>query len=165
MTDHSHNWYDETTTKEKINDILDKVDTTQESFKEAHPTKECPLKKEDKEIEQRTTMGKENIKELVPRDFPPTPFLRHLKEQIGIPYRAHKTFFMIENPEEVRKQKAQEDEGDTNVGWDITVKDVERFRQFLTPNILTLPNLEPVVQPYMSLGQVYDKEKIVREEE
>ncbi|GJR91536.1 ribonuclease H-like domain-containing protein [Tanacetum coccineum] len=51
MTDHSHNWYDETTTKEKINESSDNVDAIQESFKEAHPTKECPLKKEDKEVE------------------------------------------------------------------------------------------------------------------
>ncbi|GKE11905.1 hypothetical protein Tco_1415456, partial [Tanacetum coccineum] len=29
-----------------------------------------------------TTMGKENMKEPVPRDLPPTPFLRHLKEQM-----------------------------------------------------------------------------------
>ncbi|GKC89191.1 hypothetical protein Tco_1149840 [Tanacetum coccineum] len=51
MADHSHNWYDETTTKKKINDIPDNVDTIQESFKETHLTKECPLKKEDKSVE------------------------------------------------------------------------------------------------------------------
>ncbi|GKD51022.1 hypothetical protein Tco_1279998, partial [Tanacetum coccineum] len=50
MADHSHNWYDETTTKEKINDIPDYIDNIQESFKEAHPTKECPLKKEDEAV-------------------------------------------------------------------------------------------------------------------
>ncbi|GJV20888.1 retrovirus-related pol polyprotein from transposon TNT 1-94 [Tanacetum coccineum] len=173
MADHSYNWYDETTTKEKINDSPDKIDEIQESFKEAHPTKECPLKKEDEVVEQskymrsfeetiikfyeesikiqaaddewtiltnteekRTTMGKGNIKEPVPRDLLPTPFLGHLKEQIG----------------------------DMDVSWDVTVKDVERLRQFLTPTIHTLPNLEPVVQPYMPLGPVHDKEKLVREE-
>ncbi|GJR69508.1 reverse transcriptase domain-containing protein [Tanacetum coccineum] len=52
IEDHSHNWYHETTTKEKINDILDNIDAIQESFKEAHPTKECPLKKEDKAVKQ-----------------------------------------------------------------------------------------------------------------
>ncbi|GJZ14289.1 hypothetical protein Tco_0549519 [Tanacetum coccineum] len=52
MVDHSHNWYDETTTKEKINDNSDNIDDIQESFKEAHLTKECPLKKEDKAAEQ-----------------------------------------------------------------------------------------------------------------
>ncbi|GJZ09264.1 ribonuclease H-like domain-containing protein [Tanacetum coccineum] len=88
MADHLHNWYDETTTKEKINDSPDNVDAIQESFKEVHPTKECPLEKEDKAVEQRekfkvrTTMGKENMKEPVPHDLPRTLFLGHLKEQI-----------------------------------------------------------------------------------
>ncbi|GKC89190.1 hypothetical protein Tco_1149839 [Tanacetum coccineum] len=83
------------------------------------------------------TMGKENMKEPVPRDLPPTLFLGHLKEQIG----------------------------EMDVGWDITVEGVERLWQFFTPTIHTLPNLEPVVQPYMSLGRVHDKEKIIRGEE
>ncbi|GJU48911.1 hypothetical protein Tco_0349664 [Tanacetum coccineum] len=60
MADHSHYWYDEATTKERINDSLDNIDTQklkenihaiQASFKNyegAHLTKECPLKKEDK---------------------------------------------------------------------------------------------------------------------
>ncbi|GJZ74570.1 hypothetical protein Tco_0639035 [Tanacetum coccineum] len=126
--------YDETTTKKKINDSPDNIDAIQESFKEAHPTKGCPLKKEDK---ARMTMGKENMKEPVPRDLPPTLFLGHLKEQIG----------------------------EMDVGWDITVEGVERLWQFFTPTIHTLPNLEPVVQPYMSLGRVHDKEKIIRGEE
>ncbi|GJZ18022.1 hypothetical protein Tco_0554145 [Tanacetum coccineum] len=52
FADHLHNWYDETTTKEKIDDSPDSIDAIQESFKEAHPSKECPLKKEDKEVEQ-----------------------------------------------------------------------------------------------------------------
>ncbi|GJW78739.1 hypothetical protein Tco_0140421 [Tanacetum coccineum] len=52
MADHSHNWYDETITKEKINDNPDKIDDIQESLKEAHPTKECPLKKEDDAVEE-----------------------------------------------------------------------------------------------------------------
>ncbi|GJT14848.1 hypothetical protein Tco_0873554 [Tanacetum coccineum] len=110
-------------------------------------------------------MGMENIKGSVPRDLPPMPFLGHLKEQIVSPYNTRETVCMIENPGEVRKLKAQEDEGDIDVGWDITVEDVERLRQFLTPTIHTLPNLEHVVQPYMSLGTVHDKEKIVREKE
>ncbi|GJZ18445.1 hypothetical protein Tco_0554568 [Tanacetum coccineum] len=33
MADHSHNWYDETTTKEKSNDSPDNIDAIQESFK------------------------------------------------------------------------------------------------------------------------------------
>ncbi|GJZ19281.1 zinc finger, CCHC-type containing protein [Tanacetum coccineum] len=119
----------------KIDDSPDSIDAIQESFKEAHPSKECPLKKEDKEVEQRekfkarTTMGKENMKEPVPRDLPPTPFLGHLKEQIGSPYRTRETVCMIENPGEVHKMKAREDEGDIDVGWDIKVKDAERLRE------------------------------------
>ncbi|GJZ61834.1 hypothetical protein Tco_0617971 [Tanacetum coccineum] len=45
MADHSHNWYDETTTKERINDVLDNVDAIYESFKGEHLTKDYPLKK------------------------------------------------------------------------------------------------------------------------
>ncbi|GJU04264.1 ribonuclease H-like domain-containing protein [Tanacetum coccineum] len=61
--------------------------------------------------------------------------------------------------------RAQEDKGDMDVGWDITSKDVERLRQFLTPTIHTLPNLKPIVQPYIPLGPVHDKNKIVRKKE
>ncbi|GJS52840.1 hypothetical protein Tco_0626202 [Tanacetum coccineum] len=110
-------------------------------------------------------MGKKNMKEPVPYDLPPTSLPGHLKEQIRSPYSTRETICMIENPREVHKMKAQEDKGDMDVGWDITIEDVERLRQFLTPTIHTLPNLEPLVQPYMPLGPVYDKEKIVREEE
>nr|GEY63871.1 hypothetical protein [Tanacetum cinerariifolium] len=105
-------------------------------------------------------MGKENMKESVPHDLPPTLFLRHLNEQIGRPYKTRKTICMIENPMEVHKMKALEDEGDMDVSWDIKVKDVERLRKFLTPTIYTLPNLKPVVKPYMPLGPVHDKDKI-----
>ncbi|GJW47895.1 retrovirus-related pol polyprotein from transposon TNT 1-94 [Tanacetum coccineum] len=111
--------------------------------------------------EKRTTIGKGNLKEPAPCELPPTPFLGHLKEQMGSPYRTRETVCMIENPKEVHIIKAQEDEGDMGVGWDITIRDVERLWQFLTPAIHTLPNLEPVVQ----LEPVHDKEKIVREEE
>ncbi|GJX10924.1 ribonuclease H-like domain-containing protein [Tanacetum coccineum] len=94
MADHSHNWYDETTTKEKIDDIPDSIDAIQESLKEAHPSKECPLKKEDKEVKHR-----------------------HLNEQMGCPYRTRETVCMIENHGEVHKMKARDDEGDVDVGW------------------------------------------------
>ncbi|GKD72808.1 hypothetical protein Tco_1331090 [Tanacetum coccineum] len=236
MADHSHNWYDETTTRERINDVLDNVDATHESFKGEHLTKEYPLKKENetfkpnkdmesleetiikfcedtikkqttddekmrkilenmesniRALKTRTknllkkayqlthkiltnigakvkaimTMGKENIKESVPYDLPPTPFLGHLKEQIGSPYRTRETVRMNGNPEEIHNAKAQDDEGDMNVGWDITSKDVERFRKFLKPTIHTLPNLEPVVQSYIPLGPVHDMDKVVKEKE
>ncbi|GKB44459.1 hypothetical protein Tco_0889401 [Tanacetum coccineum] len=92
------------------------ADHSHNCFKEAHPTKECPLKKEDKAVEQsekvkvRTTMSKESVKEPVPRDLPvvqtyapPTPFLGHLNGQMGSPYRTHKTVYTIGIPEEVHK--------------------------------------------------------------
>ncbi|GKC53751.1 hypothetical protein Tco_1076496 [Tanacetum coccineum] len=63
MEDRSHNWYDETTTKEKINDSPDKIDDIQESFKKAHPTMECPLKKEDETVEQSKTFEGTNREE------------------------------------------------------------------------------------------------------
>ncbi|GJR39578.1 hypothetical protein Tco_1215262 [Tanacetum coccineum] len=104
------------------------------------------------------------MKEPIPRDLPPTPSLGHLKEQIGIPYRTRETVRMNGNPEEIHNAKARDDEGDIDVGWDITNRDVERLRQFLTPTIHTLPNLEQVVQPYIPIGPIYDKDKIIREE-
>ncbi|GJT39664.1 hypothetical protein Tco_0939529 [Tanacetum coccineum] len=66
--------------------------------------------------EKRTTMGKGNIKDPVPRDSKPTPFLGHLKEQMGIPCKTRETVCMIENVREVYKMRAQEDEGDMDVG-------------------------------------------------
>ncbi|GKF34341.1 hypothetical protein Tco_0107541, partial [Tanacetum coccineum] len=53
---------------------------------------------------------------------------RHLKEQMGSPYRSRETVRMIENPEEIHKAKAQDDKRDMDVGWDIMSKDVERLR-------------------------------------
>ncbi|GJY50332.1 hypothetical protein Tco_0441179 [Tanacetum coccineum] len=187
MAEHSHNWYDETTTGERINDVLENVDAIHESFKREHLTRKHPLKKEDEAIKHGkymeslkdtiikfykdtikkqtaddermrkilentesniralktrtknlqekayqlthkvltntgekvkaiTTMGKEKMKEPVPRDLPPTPFLGHLKEQMGSPYRTRETIRMIKNPEEIHNEKAQEDEGDIDVG-------------------------------------------------
>ncbi|GJX54312.1 hypothetical protein Tco_0282681 [Tanacetum coccineum] len=105
-------------------------------------------------------MGKENMKESVPRDLSSIPFLGHLKEQMGSSYRTRKTVRIIGNPEEIHNAKAQEDKGGMDVGWD-----VERLRQFLTPTIHTLPNFEPVVQSYIPLRQVHKKDKIIREKE
>ncbi|GKA35923.1 hypothetical protein Tco_0722414 [Tanacetum coccineum] len=110
-------------------------------------------------------MGNENMKESVPYDLPPMPFLGHLKEQMGSLYKTRKTVHIIGNPKEIHNEKAQEDEGDMDVGWDITSKDVERLNQFLTPTIHTLPILEPVVPLCIPLGLVHDKDKIVREKE
>ncbi|GJT82765.1 hypothetical protein Tco_1057107, partial [Tanacetum coccineum] len=135
--DNSHDWYDETNTRERINNVLDNVDALHESFKGEHLTKEYPLKKEDETFEGT----------------------------MGCLYETRETVRMIGNPKEIHNTKAQEDEGDMDVGWDITSKDVERLRQFLTPTIHTLPNFEPVVQPYIPLGPIHDKDKIVKDEE
>nr|GFC78509.1 hypothetical protein [Tanacetum cinerariifolium] len=110
------------------------------------------------------TMVKENMKDPVPCDLPPMPSLRHFRKQMGSPYSTRETVCMIGNLEEIHNEKAQEDEGNMDVNWDITSKDVEILRQFLTPTIHTLPNLKPVVQPYIPLGPVHDKDKIIREE-
>nr|GEY71709.1 reverse transcriptase domain, reverse transcriptase zinc-binding domain protein [Tanacetum cinerariifolium] len=57
MAEHSHDWYDEITTRERINDSSDNVDAIQATFKGTHLTKECPLKKEDKEVERNKYVG------------------------------------------------------------------------------------------------------------
>ncbi|GJR18734.1 reverse transcriptase domain-containing protein [Tanacetum coccineum] len=90
MADHSHNWYDESTTKERINNVLENVDTIHESFKGEHLTKET----------FKGTNG----------------------------YRTRETIRMIGYPKEIHNEKAREDKGDMDVGWDITRKDVERRR-------------------------------------
>ncbi|GJT77113.1 hypothetical protein Tco_1043838 [Tanacetum coccineum] len=52
------------------------------------------------------TMGKENMKDSVPHDLPPTPFLEHLKEQMGSPYRTCEIVHMIGNLEEIHNEEA-----------------------------------------------------------
>ncbi|GKF02980.1 hypothetical protein Tco_0029903 [Tanacetum coccineum] len=83
MADHSHDWYDETTTGERINDVLDNVDAIYKNVKGKHLAKEFHLKKEDEAIKHR-----------------------HLKEQIGSLYRTRETVRMIGNPEEIHNEKA-----------------------------------------------------------
>ncbi|GJS34317.1 reverse transcriptase domain-containing protein [Tanacetum coccineum] len=127
----------------------------------AHLTKECPLKKEDKAVEQSKYIGsleeaiikyyEESIKKQTAND----EWIRKFIEKIDLNLRALDT----------TTKNLQEDEWDINDGWDITIKDVERLRQILTPTIHTLPNLELVVQPYMLRGLVRDEVKVVREEE
>ncbi|GKA66007.1 hypothetical protein Tco_0765815 [Tanacetum coccineum] len=56
MADHSHNLYDETTNRERINDVLDNVDSIHKSFKGEHLTKEYPLRKEDEAIKHSKYM-------------------------------------------------------------------------------------------------------------
>ncbi|GKE01400.1 hypothetical protein Tco_1389383, partial [Tanacetum coccineum] len=63
MADHSRDWYDETTTRERINDVRDNVDAIHESFKGEHLTKEYPLKKEDDAIKHGRYM--ESLEETI----------------------------------------------------------------------------------------------------
>ncbi|GKF52005.1 hypothetical protein Tco_0148472 [Tanacetum coccineum] len=55
------------------------------------------------------------MKELVPRNLPPTPFLGHLKEHMGSLYKTRETVRMIGNPKEIHNMKTQEDKGDMDV--------------------------------------------------
>ncbi|GKE06264.1 hypothetical protein Tco_1398282 [Tanacetum coccineum] len=63
MADHSHNWYDETTTMERIKDDLDNADAIHESFKWEYLTKECSLKKENEAIKYSKYM--ESLEETI----------------------------------------------------------------------------------------------------
>ncbi|GJV13791.1 hypothetical protein Tco_1355332 [Tanacetum coccineum] len=92
-------------------------------------------------------MGKEKMKESVPRDLPPTPFLEHLNEQMGSPYRTCETVHMIRNPEEIHNEKAHEDKRDMDVGWDITSKDVESVIVREKEQDYDIPLNDSVVQP------------------
>ncbi|GJR48327.1 hypothetical protein Tco_1316430, partial [Tanacetum coccineum] len=93
-------------------------------------------------------MGKENMKEPVPRGLPPTPFIGHLKEQIGRPYRTRETVHINGNLKEIHKAKAQDDEGDMDVGWDIMNNDVERLMQPLIPQMVHItPSGDDYVAP------------------
>ncbi|GJX88009.1 reverse transcriptase domain-containing protein [Tanacetum coccineum] len=175
MANHLRNWYDEATTKEIIKGSSDDVDIKQldenihvflvssKICKGMHLTEECTLRKEDKA--GKTTMGKENVKEPVPRYLPVVPTYVPPKKFLGSPSRTHETVCMMGIPKEIHKMKVQKDEGNTDDSWDITVKNVDWFRQILTPTIHTLPNLEPMVQWYVTRGPVHDKEKVVREKE
>ncbi|GJS42361.1 ribonuclease H-like domain-containing protein [Tanacetum coccineum] len=155
MAEHSHNWYDETTTRERINDdeaikhgkYMQSLEDTIIKFCEDTIKKQTvddermrkilentesnitALKTGTKNLQEKayqltykvltntcekvkaiTTMGKENMKEPVPRNLPPTPFLGHLKEQMGSPYRTRETVCKIENLKKIHNEKAQEDE-------------------------------------------------------
>ncbi|GKA45788.1 reverse transcriptase domain-containing protein [Tanacetum coccineum] len=68
MAEHSHNLYDEATTREQINDSLNNIDTNKpkenihaiqasfKNYKGSHLTMECPLEKEDKAVEKSKYM-------------------------------------------------------------------------------------------------------------
>ncbi|GJZ19650.1 hypothetical protein Tco_0556240 [Tanacetum coccineum] len=150
MADHSHNWYDVATTKERVKDFSDNVDTMKIKEK-IHAIQQAAndewirkfTKNTDLNLRALDTTTKnlqKDIKDLVPRDLlvvhpyvPPTLFPGHLKEQKGNSYKTYETVCMIGIPQKIHKKKAQEDEGDMDDGWDIKVKDVERLRKILTP--------------------------------
>ncbi|GJU40343.1 hypothetical protein Tco_1193300 [Tanacetum coccineum] len=62
------------------------------------------------------SMGKENVKETVPRDLPVVHTYVPPMKFLGSPSRTHETVCMMGIPEEIHKMKAQEDEGNTNEG-------------------------------------------------
>ncbi|GJR09146.1 hypothetical protein Tco_0791798 [Tanacetum coccineum] len=203
MAEHSHNWYDESTTREQIDDSPNNVDTKkpkenihviQASFKNyegAHLTMEYPLEKEDKAVEQSKYMR--SLEETIIKFYENSitkqatdnewirKFIKNTDSNIralktttknlegkayqlnqtiltntGNPYRTRKTIYAIGIPEEIKK-----DEGDMNDSCDITVENVESLSKILTPSIHALP----IVQPYMPLGLVCNKAKVIREEE
>ncbi|GJV36521.1 hypothetical protein Tco_1408998 [Tanacetum coccineum] len=161
IEDHSHNWYDETTTRKRINYVLDNVDTIHESFKGEHLTKEYPLKKEDEAIKhskymesleetilkfcediiKKQTADNERIRKILENMESNIRALKtrtkYLQEKayqlthkvltnteekvkaimtMGSPYRTRETVRINENPEEIHNAKAQDDEGDMDVG-------------------------------------------------
>ncbi|GJT33203.1 reverse transcriptase domain-containing protein [Tanacetum coccineum] len=130
--------------------------TTKNLQKKTYQLTQTVLTNTGEKVKARTTMGKENVKELVPHDLPVVQTYVPPPKFLGSPSRTHETVCMMGILEEIHKMKAQEDEGNTDDGWDITVKNVERFRQILTPTIHTVPNLEPMVQSYVKRGPVYD---------
>ncbi|GJT88554.1 hypothetical protein Tco_1070271 [Tanacetum coccineum] len=73
-----------------------------------------------------TTIGKENIKEPVPRDLPPMPFQGHVKEKMGSPYRTRETVRMNGNPEEIHNAKARDDKGATIYTGTSPVHDMDK---------------------------------------
>nr|GEU99315.1 hypothetical protein [Tanacetum cinerariifolium] len=122
--------------------------TTKNLQEKADQLTQTTLINSSERVKAKTKMGKKDMGEPVPRDLlvvqpyvPPTPFQGHLKKQKDNPYKTHET---IGIPKKIHIKKAQEDEGDMDDGWDITIKNIERLRQILIPTIHTLPNLEPV---------------------
>ncbi|GJY31097.1 hypothetical protein Tco_0414592 [Tanacetum coccineum] len=134
--------------------------TTKNLEEKVYQLTETILTNTGEKVKERMTMGKENVKEPVPRNLPVVQTYVPPVQFLGNPYRTRETICAIGIPEEIK-----EDEGDMNDGYDITVEDVERLRKIVTPSIYALPNLKPIVQPYMPLRLVYNKAKFVREEE
>ncbi|GKB09677.1 hypothetical protein Tco_0837989 [Tanacetum coccineum] len=169
MTDHSHNWYDETTTRKKINDSPDNIDAIQASFKEAYPTKECPLKKEDMVVEQNKYMRSleetviklcyESIKKQAEDD----EWIRKSIENMESNIRALKTTTknLQEKAYELNQTVLTNTEKKNNNGPCRTRKTVCMIRNPEKVNKMKAREDEGD----MDAGSVHDMEKIVREEE
>ncbi|GJZ98209.1 hypothetical protein Tco_0670662 [Tanacetum coccineum] len=107
----------QTTDDEKMRKILENTESNIRALKtitknlqeKAYQLTHKVLTNTREKVKVIMTMGKENIKDSVPHDLPPTPFLEHLKEQMGSPYRTHETVHMIGNPEEIHNEEALED--------------------------------------------------------
>ncbi|GJU57239.1 hypothetical protein Tco_1235005 [Tanacetum coccineum] len=98
--DHSHDWYDETTTRERINDVLDNVEAIHESFKREHLTKEYPLKKEDEAIKHNRYM--KSLEETIIKFYEDT-----IKKQIADDERMRKILKNIESNIRALKTKTK----------------------------------------------------------
>ncbi|GJQ91930.1 hypothetical protein Tco_0003069 [Tanacetum coccineum] len=100
-------------------------------------------------------MGKENMKESVPRDLSPTPFLGHLKEQMGSPYRTRETVHIIGNPEEIHNAKAQGEEGDMD-----TVHIIPPDDDYVAPatNPMSNKQLNKFEEEFSHITEVSEKE-------
>ncbi|GKC80446.1 hypothetical protein Tco_1131220 [Tanacetum coccineum] len=121
MADHSRNWYDEATTKERIEGSSDDVDIKQhgenihvfqvssKTCEGMHLTEECTLRKEDKAVEQNKYMRsleetiikfcEDSIKEQAADDKWIRKFIENTKSNI----RAHKTTTKNLNPSRTHK--------------------------------------------------------------
>nr|GEZ08502.1 hypothetical protein [Tanacetum cinerariifolium] len=62
MAEHSHDWYDETTSRKKINDRSNNIDAIQESSKEAHLTKEYEVDINTLTLEQYLAWVQDDIR-------------------------------------------------------------------------------------------------------
>ncbi|GJY52482.1 hypothetical protein Tco_0443329 [Tanacetum coccineum] len=116
MADHSHNWYDEETTRECINDSSDNVDT--KKLKEnihaiqekADHLTQTALTNSSERVKAKTKVGKKDKEEPIPRDLPfvqpyvpPTPFPGHPKKQKDNSYKIRKT---VGIPKKMHTKKA-----------------------------------------------------------
>ncbi|GJY01343.1 hypothetical protein Tco_0359495 [Tanacetum coccineum] len=172
LADHLHNWYDRATTRERSNDNSNEVDmkmlkekihviqVSYEICKGAHLTQECPVRKEDKSFEQIKYIGllektiNKYCEESIKRQAADDELIRKFIKKYRLELKGTR-----------RYNKEPADKMDMDEGLNITIKDVEKLRQILTPTIHTLPNLELVVQPYMPRSPFPDEAKVLREEE